>query len=205
MELKFAIEQRRSTRKFKETPFSDEILHEMLEAARLSPSGGNSQSYIFGVIKKKETKKALAEAAGQQMWIADAPVVLACCADISHDIADVPSDDFGLIVNKGRFGEDFIRYLNEYPNRKSVMTLFQNATPLIPAEHIALTAVSHGLSTCFIGYLNIDKANKILNLPDDKTCLFLLPVGYADAQPKERKLKAMKELIFNESWYEERG
>jgi nitroreductase len=204
MELSMAIEQRRSIRKFKEKPFSDEILQEMLEAARLSPSGGNSQSYLFGVIKSKDTKKALAEAAGKQMWIADAPVVLACCADISHDIADAPSEDFGLIVNKGRFGEEFIRYLNDYPDRKSVMTLFQNATPLIPAEHIALTAVSHGLSTCFIGYLNIERANEILNLPKDKTCLFLLPVGYADEQAKERKLKEMKELVFYESWNQER-
>jgi len=203
MDIKLAIEQRRSIRKFKETPFSDEILHEMLEAARLSPSGGNSQSYLFGVIKKKETKKALAEAAGQQMWIAEAPVVLACCADISHDIADAPIDDFGLIVNKGRFGEDFLEYLNDYPNRKSVMTLFQNATPLIPSEHIALIAVSHGLSTCFIGYLNIGRANEILKLPPEKTCLFLLPVGYAAEKPKERDLKEMKDLVFYENWLEE--
>ncbi|HCA69174.1 MAG TPA: hypothetical protein DEP17_01780 [Lachnospiraceae bacterium] len=47
----------------------------MLESARLSPSGENVQGYVFGVIKDKTIRLQLAEAAGNQMWIAEAPVV----------------------------------------------------------------------------------------------------------------------------------
>jgi len=47
MTLFEAIEKRRSIRKFKNTPISKEIVDEMLEAARLSPSGGNAQNYIL--------------------------------------------------------------------------------------------------------------------------------------------------------------
>ncbi len=161
MEFIKVIRQRRSSRKFKKQAIPDNILMEMLEAARLAPTSGNSQSHYFGVIKNEKVKTALAEAAGRQMWIAEAPVVTACCADISWDIAEQPDDDFGVIVNKARFGSDFIKYLNDYPNRKACVTLFKNASPLIPTEHIFLTAVSHGLSACIIGYL--DKNVKDIN------------------------------------------
>jgi nitroreductase len=205
MELIEAIRTRRSARKFKNTPIDEAILNEMLEAARHAPSPGNSQSFIFGVIKDASVKKELAKAAGEQMWIAEAPVVFACCADLSWDIADRPEDDFGLIVNKLRFDNDFLRYLCEYPNAKARTTLFENGTPAIPAEHIFLTAVSHGLSACFVGYLNIKEADRILGLPQNITCLYLLPVGYAAEAPKLKRLKDLREIVFYDKWDKEAG
>jgi nitroreductase len=172
----------------------------MLEAARSAPSGGNSQRHVFGVIKDRTIKEELSRAAGNQMWIATAPIVFACCADIGWDFANLPHDDFGFIVNELRFGHDFIKYLSEYPDRKECMTLFENATPLIPAEHIFLTAVSHGMNACFIGYLDVVEANKILKLPQNLTCLFLLPVGYADELPGDKSLKDINELVFYDQW-----
>lgn len=195
-----AINERRSVRKFKNIPISDDIINEMLEAARLSPSGGNAQGYVFGVIRDIELKSQLAQAAGNQMWIASAPVVFACCADISWDIANQPDDDFGMIVNNLRFGANFINFMKAYPNRQECMRLFENATPLIPAEHIFLTAVSHGLRACFIGYLDIEKASEVLNLPKYLSCLFLLPVGYADEVPEQKKMKSVNEISFYDKW-----
>ena len=202
MKLLDSIKTRRSARSFKDTPIPDSILNEMLEAIRLAPSPGNSQGYIFGVIKDKEIKEKLAKAAGEQMWIASAPVVFACCADISNDIAEQPEDDFGLIVNRLRFGNDFIKYLCEYPDRRACMTFLENGTPLIPCEHIFLTAVSHKLSACYIGYLDIAEADIILNLPKHLTCLFLMPVGYADELPCEKHTKAVNEIAFYDQWSE---
>ncbi len=128
MEILNAMKVRRSVRKFKDTAIPDTILYEMLEAARLAPSPGNSQSYLFGVIKDQEIKEKLARAAGGQMWIASAPVVFACCADLSWDIAEQAEDDFGVIVNKLRFNNEFLKYICEYPDRKARVTLFENGT-----------------------------------------------------------------------------
>jgi nitroreductase len=107
-----------------------------------------------------------------------------------------------LLVNKLRFGADFIDYMVQYPNRKACMTLFANATPLIPAQHMVLAAVTHGLSACFIGYLDVARANEILKLPDHLTCLFLLPVGYATAPAAHKKLKSIEDISFFEQWPE---
>ncbi len=134
------------------------------------------------------------------MWIADAPVVIACCADISWDLLGLPDDDFGLVVNKLRFGEDLISYLNEYPNRRCVKSLFANASPLIPAEHMFLTAVSHGLSACFVGYLDTEKASQILKLPEQMICLFLLPIGYPKGVITPKEKKSVDEISFRNTW-----
>lgn len=200
MELMEAIIKRRSVRKFKDKELPEGIIQEMLNAARLSPSGGNGQEWVFGIITDKIQKEKLAEAAGNQIWIKDASVIIAGCSKINWDIAKQPEDDFGKTVNYLRFGKDFIEYLCKYPDRKACMTLFENATPLIPMEHMFLTAVSHGLSACFIGYLDINKANEILNLPNDITCLFLLPVGYPDELPEEIERKSIEDISFKNIW-----
>ena len=166
------------------------------------PSGGNAQNYIFGVVTDSDLKMQLAQAAGNQMWIASAPVVIAGCGDISWDIADQPEDDFGLIVNYLRFGRDLVNFMKEYPDRRACMKLWHNGAPCIAMEHMFLSAVSHGLSACFIGYLDVDKASEILGLPMDLACLFLLPVGYADEIPDDRELKSIEEISFYDKWDE---
>jgi nitroreductase len=200
LELIEAIKKRRSVRKFLDKEIPESIIQEMINAARLSPSGGNGQNWIFGVITDKTQKEKLAEAAGRQYWIKNANVIIAGCSKVDWDIAKLPEDDFGKIVNYLRFGKDFIDYVCKFPDRKACMTLFENASPLIPMEHMFLTAVSHGLSACFIGFLDIKKANVILELPENLTCLFLLPVGYPDEIPEEKETKSIEEISFRNKY-----
>lgn len=60
------IKSRRSTRKFKQEEVPEELLSQVLEAGRYAPSGGNSQSTHFIVIKNKEVLDKLAELAKQE-------------------------------------------------------------------------------------------------------------------------------------------
>ena len=48
------IKTRRSTRKFKDQPIEEELLNMVIEAGRYAPSGGNSQTTHFIVIKNKD-------------------------------------------------------------------------------------------------------------------------------------------------------
>ncbi len=202
MEIFDAIKSRRSIRKFKDNPVPQAVIDEMLEAARHAPTPGNAQGNIIGVIRDKELKAQLAKAAGEQMWIATAPVIFALCADISWDLKAQHQDDFGLIVNYLRFGKEFVEYTNSCPDRKTMNKLFANGGPCMPGEHIFLTAVAHGMSACFVGYLDTEKASEILNLPENLSCLFLLPVGYADEEPREKTIKSKDEISFYDKWGE---
>lgn len=51
------VKNRRSARKFTEQKISDETIFELIEAARLAPSGGNGQAHFFGVVRDEERKK----------------------------------------------------------------------------------------------------------------------------------------------------
>jgi len=62
MELKDAIAKRQSVRHFKEGDVPKEDILEMLEAARLAPSGKNLQNWHYVVIKNKALRDKIAEA-----------------------------------------------------------------------------------------------------------------------------------------------
>lgn len=54
------IKTRRSIRQFKEQPVPDNVIYEILEAGRWSPSGKNNQPWRFVIIKNKDIKEKLA-------------------------------------------------------------------------------------------------------------------------------------------------
>jgi nitroreductase len=77
LELMDAIRSRRSIRKYKPDPVSDDVLRNVLEAARLAPSWANRQCWRFVVVKDKEKRKKIT----MRDWAAEAPVVIVGCAD----------------------------------------------------------------------------------------------------------------------------
>ena len=72
-----AIRTRYSVRGYLPTPVTDEQVNRVLEAARLAPSSSNRQDWRFIVIHDAGRREQLAQAAGNQMWIAGAPVIIA--------------------------------------------------------------------------------------------------------------------------------
>ena len=161
LEILDAIRNRRSARSYEARDIPDNILNELLLAAQAAPSGGNGQAHVFGIVREQPRKDALAEAAGGQKWIAEAPVVIACCARLDKDWHDLPENDFGLRVNNLRFGDQFVRHLLAYPEWQETAVLLADAVPLIPAEHMILAAKAHGIEGCIIGWLDVQKASEI--------------------------------------------
>lgn len=76
MDVFTAIQERRSVRKYKSTPVEEEKLSKVLEVARLAPSASNLQNWKFIVVRDETIRRKLAEAAGGQSWVAEAPVVI---------------------------------------------------------------------------------------------------------------------------------
>ena len=77
MDIKEIIQKRYSCRSYKDIPVPEEKLEGILEAARLAPSASNRQPYKFIIIKDKEKREKLAEAAADQNFIAEAPIIVA--------------------------------------------------------------------------------------------------------------------------------
>ena len=79
MDVFEAIKDRRSIRAYQDKLVEKEKLMKVLEAARLAPSAKNMQDWRFVVVQDLETRKKLAEAAAQQGFVAEAPVIIVCC------------------------------------------------------------------------------------------------------------------------------
>ena len=84
MDVFDAVKERYSVRSYKGKSIPDGDLMKILEAARLAPSAKNLQEWRFVVVKDKDTRAKLSEAAKGQRFVAEAPVVLACCAETDN-------------------------------------------------------------------------------------------------------------------------
>ncbi len=171
MEFYDVIKKRKSVRKYKKDPIPDDVLNRILEAGRIAPSAKNIQPWHFIVIKDPDTKKKVAAACRDQMFMADADVILAGC-----------------ILQKeawARMGG----YMSAGP-----------VDLTIALEHMILAAAREGLGTCWIGAFVEQDVKKILNVPDDVTVLALTPIGYPAEEPKDRGRKPISEIISYDSW-----
>jgi nitroreductase len=74
-----AIEKRYSVRHYKDLPVEEEKLAEVLEAARLAPSGTNSQPWKMVVVRNRATIQAMVHAIGGQQFVEQAPVLVVAC------------------------------------------------------------------------------------------------------------------------------
>jgi nitroreductase len=80
MDVRKAVQSRRSIRAYDSRQVEEDKLLRVLESGRLSPSAGNRQERRFVIIRDAKTRKLLSEAARNQKFVAEAPVVIAACS-----------------------------------------------------------------------------------------------------------------------------
>lgn len=196
---KDAIEKRRSIRKFKSDPVPDEHITALIEAARLAPSGSNTQPWRFKIVSDDETKAKLAVAAYHQSFVAQAPVVLVCCADLQGYFEGITarSQDFG---KEGALEETMVRVLRERTEQLKMMNV-QDLAPgiafnvAIAVEHIVLRALDFGLGSCWVRMIDEQKIKDIFGWGNSIHVVALLPLGYPDEAPAQRKRRTIEEII----------
>ncbi|KPK72498.1 nitroreductase [candidate division WOR_3 bacterium SM23_60] len=171
MEFYEVLKQRKSIRKYKPDPVSDDILNRILEAGRGAPSAKNIQPWHFIVVRNQKTKEQLIDACRGQRFIAQADVILCGCS--SEKIA------------WGRMGG----YMSAFAIDLT-----------IAFEHMILAAANEGLATCWIGAFEEKKVKKILNVPDDVRVVALTPIGYAAEEAKDRGRKPLAEIVSYEKY-----
>jgi nitroreductase len=83
METFDAIRTVLAVRHFKDTPIPEPIVRQIVEAGRLTASGGNSQHWHFIVVRDKETLRRLGQLASTGPYIAQAPLAIVVAMDRS--------------------------------------------------------------------------------------------------------------------------
>jgi nitroreductase len=175
MDVLEAIKGRRSVRAFRsEKNVSEETVQELIDAACWAPSAGNIQPWEFIVVRKPEIKRRLAEAAFDQSFIDEAPVVIVVCAD----------------ENRSSEG---------YGQRGRALYCIQDTSAAI--QNIHLAAYSLGLGTCWVGAFKEDEVREILKIPRGIRPVALIPVGYPLKFPSPRAKRAVGEIVHYEVFH----
>ena len=65
----------------------------------------------------------------------------------------------------------------------------------IAVEHLCLAATEQGLGTCWVCNFDATRCKELFALPDNEEPTVIIPLGYADDEPKEKKRKAIEEIV----------
>lgn len=196
---KEAISARRSIRKFKPEPVPAECINELLDAARLAPSGCNAQPWRFKIVTDQAIKSEIAEAAFNQTFIARAPMVIICCADTNGYITGTVSgiQDLGKSGAAEKNIVDILQkrtdVLKASPVEKIAPQIAFNVA--IAIEHMVLRALDFGLGTCWIRLFDVDKIRGLFGWDESVQPVTLLPVGFPAEIPGPRKRMSIGEIL----------
>ena len=167
-----AVKARRSIRAFQGQIVEEEKMNRIIEAVNLAPSAGNLQAYEIVVVKDSRRKRELAEAAGGQDFLSEAPVCLVFLA----------------------YPE---RSSRKYGKRGSGLYSLQDAT--IAAAYAQLVATALGLASTWVGAFDEEAVAKIVKAPRDKRPIAILPIGYGRETPEITPRRRISEIVCSET------
>lgn len=196
---KEAIELRRSIRKYKTKDVSDEIIYELIDSARLAPSGCNSQPWRFKIVRDAETKKQLEVAAHNQKFVSDAPVVLVCCLDVKGyldgTVSGLQDLEANNVIDKQIYATLIEHAADSRKQRAEDVISRTSFNVAIAIEHIVLRALDFGLGTCWVRLVDGRQVRKIFDWDENISVIALLPIGYPDEDPAPRKRLPLENIL----------
>jgi nitroreductase len=189
--------RRSSVRRFQDKPVCEAVLQDILAAGRLSPSGGNEQSWAFGVITDRDLIEQIAEIACRQTWIARAPLLIVLCT------IGVDDSRGGRDIQKARFPEHAGAI--DQMDRSLYWALNQEEHQTkIAGAHMAIAALEHGIGSCWVSKFQVRPLRELLRLPPDHLPSEILAFGYPEQARAPRPKKSLDEIVFYNTFGQDR-
>jgi nitroreductase len=189
------LKERCSVRKFKQISIPQDTIDYIIEAGRLSPSGGNEQPWMFGIVTDKELINRIAVAAYNQKWISSALLVIVLCTTIVEDERGARN------IQVLRFPELKNEILNMNKELYSKLNSEEHQSK-IPGTNMVLAALEHGIYSTWVSYFNVNEVSGLLNLPSSYIPSEILVLGYPEGETKPRPKKKTEEIVFTNSYNE---
>lgn len=175
-----------SIRQYNGEHIPDEMLREILNAARRSPTSSNMQAYSFVVVRDPDTKQKLAVSAGNQKHIETCDVFIAICADVRRLAVACEMHDTQLARNLENF-------------------LVASVDAALVGMSVATAAESFGLGHVMIGGMrNRPKYNaELLGFPEGVYVVYGMCLGFPDSENlPEQKPRLPEDLIIHYEQYD---
>lgn len=173
MSVKTIIAERRSIRKYQDKEIPTNLIKEVINAARLAPSGNNAQPARYFIVKDKKIKQKLKEnKVFKQEFVYQSSVIIVCCGD---------PESYPKEKLEPGFDDPFrIRVVRDVS---------------IAAQNLVLRATELGLGTCYIGWRHKGRIKKALGIPKNYVVPFVITLGYPAESPEARPRKSLKEIL----------
>ncbi|MCR5502450.1 MAG: nitroreductase [Lachnospiraceae bacterium] len=176
MTAKECIMGRRSIRKFKDEKVDHGLIEEIISEAAYAPSWKNTQitRYIAveGALKDRIGTECTSQHPHNGEIICQAPMLIAVT----------------MIKNRSGFERD-----GSYTTPKEGGWQMFDAG--VAAQTFCLAAYEKGLGTVIMGIFDEESATKLLEIPEERELVCLIPVGYPDEEPSAPKRKEVSDLL----------
>lgn len=178
----------RSVRAFSDRPLPEGLIETLVAAAQSAPSSSNLQTFSVVAVENPQTKARLAEIAGGQKHVVEAPLVLVWLADLAR---------LEEIGRRAGHPTDALSFLE---------TLFVGIIDAALAAQNALVALeSLGLGGVYLGAFRnrpVEVA-ELLGLPPNVLGVFGLAIGHPDpARPADVKPRLSQRLVLHRERYD---
>jgi nitroreductase len=170
MDFAELVEERHSIRAYADREVEPDKLNSILQAARRSPTAGNLQAYRIAIVREPSLRRTLAQAALNQEFIAQAPVVLVF-------LADAPTSS------------------TKYGRRGETLYAVQDAT--IACAYAQLAACDAGLGSCWVGAFHEGQVRDALGVAPHLRPVALLPLGYPSQAPDVTPRRPLSETLLD--------
>tara|TARA_R110001583_G_scaffold112917_1_gene263045 strand:- start:754 stop:1491 length:738 start_codon:yes stop_codon:yes gene_type:complete len=162
------MQAHRSIRTYTDKAIEQECLESLIQAGQAAATSSFIQACTVIQVAKGDKRDQLAAFAGNQSYVAAAPVFLVFCADMHrHKVACEMHDE---LMQSG--------YTEQFLTASVDCALF--------AQNVVVAAESMGLGTCYIGGIRneIEQVSSLLELPELVFPVFGLCLGYPAQQPE---------------------
>ncbi len=174
----------RSIRKFIDKPISNSDLEHLILAGQAAASSSFIQAYSIIRVTDKAVRAKIAEAAGGQSWINEAPEFLVYCADLKRiELACVQQGQGKLEGHTEHF-------------------LAATVDVALVAQNVLLAAESVGLGGVYIGGIrnNPQLLADLLNLPDQVYPVFGMCLGWPAIDPEVKPRFPVASILHQEKY-----
>jgi FMN reductase (NADPH) len=173
-----------SVRRYKPDPLPATVVETIVAAGQRASTSSNMQTYSVVAVTSQAKRDQLAELAGGQKHISQAPVFLTWCAD--------------------RYRLERLNEMRGYEHNAEYLENFLVAAvdAAIAAQNAALAAESLGLGICYIGSIRNNSASviELLGLPKHLFPITGMTVGYPDHQPPIRPRLPLDAILHWEAY-----
>lgn len=177
MEALECMKSRRSIRSFTGEKVSHEVLEEIVDTARFSPSWKNTQIVRYVVVEDKEIQKKIAEG---------------CVMGFTYNTKTITKAPALVVLSYVTKRSGFERDGSYTTSKGEEWEMFDVG---IAAQTFCLAAHEKGVGTCIMGIFDETLVAEAIHLPDNQKVGALIAIGYPDKIPDTPARKEAAQLI----------